>query len=1331
VKLAPVRVAVTLDTRPPRITLAGPMPGSATLAETIDFAGAVDELALVEVEGAGGRVVARRQYAPDLSHPLIGLTAYRWNADAVALADGANALTVRATDRAGNVSTLDVVVHRQSGALRLASPADGAVTSTLSQQVQLEVLADSVIDAVFVAGRRLANLTAFPAEVGLFNLGSLPLVPGVNDIRVVSHRADTGASEVLGFTLVSTATDFATLTGVVTDQRAGEPIPGALVTISVGGVAYVVVTDALGRYTLPVEPGDVIAVANAPGFVSRNLFTGSVTVGETREASAPLIALYTPPPAPGGGPTRVTLTGTVRSRLTNLPEPGVEIAVLGTDRTTTSDATGRYTLAELTPGSVTLRLRKPDFVDAFFTYDDLRPPSSGYPVRADLDYPIQAGNEETIAVGTTAHGTVRDAFTSQPLAGVQVTAGSLAAVTDAAGAFTLAGLPAGERVAIRAETPGHDPQTLEAFVVANATDPLDYALAPRTWAKVTGSVTDTVTGEPIHLARVRVSGSSFLSAATEGDGSYELAGIPEGSHAIEIEHPAYLPHAAGALPFSNGQALSLSAALTPRPRTGHLSGRVLDRVSGQPIAGAVVQPASGPSAMSDAEGRYSLAAVPAGLATLTVTAPGYPPTTRDVGIVADRASSQPYANEADLVLDAAGGPLPDEVSKIVSAASGGFIETPDGRLRLDILPGSLSLDAEIIVRRPMASVTTPGGVLATDPALGADEIRVLGSETEILVAPTTPGGEKPRLAGPVFVSARYSGEVAASSGVAEHTAFPYLFDRSQWTALRTVPYLHAVDDVNKLVVVALLFGQTEAGQRVFAYETQRRPTLVADNGDEEPPAGPGDLVLDAFRTVIGAAREAVAPDIARNVDAVDLALDPSLNPTQDPADPQGPNRINAFARPLLFFHGWDPAAIAHDIGLMKDPLDDGRYGAILEDLVSGTNGVYRPIFVTYNSRMSIAESGEAIAQKLDALYPPLLAGGLDPWALPGEFEKNRPESFEVWDSFGFSMGGLVEREFQARSVRGDWLGSTGDPSKVGRVQNMVTMGTPHHGALQLLRLVTLLGLGFQGLFIEEILERWSPGTLDLLDYDGTLGCGVARNATLCALNANPRSTPNGRLSLIGGTKPDVLGVTGLGRLLVGPMTNDGVVPLSSAQGRSTVFRIPIGPLRKGERFDEPFDHLNAGTESNGNQRISEFAQRDIFPFLSDHYVVSQLSLPLPACPAEDTQGHFVMDMNVDFNANLGSLKGMALVLYAKDSSDHWKIVAGADPESGAFTATDQTTSGNSRSSQPLHLSINTTFEPGTDVTALVPRLYVYGIGSEPKADPEPGEEAEARAHLCH
>jgi hypothetical protein len=89
-------------------------------------------------------------------------------------------------------------------------------------------------------------------------------------------------------------------------------------------------------------------------------------------------------------------------------------------------------------------------------------------------------------------------------------------------------------------------------------------------------------------------------------------------------------------------------------------------------------------------------------------------------------------------------------------------------------------------------------------------------------------------------------------------------------------------------------------------------------------------------------------------------------------------------------------------------------------------------------------------------------------------------------------------------------------------------------------------------------------------------------------------------------------------------------------------------LRKGEKFGEQFDHLNAGTDRDGNQKISSFAGRDIFPFLSDHFVISRFEyLTLPECPDEDTDGVIDLEMDVHYNANQGSLTGIALVLYGK------------------------------------------------------------------------------------
>jgi hypothetical protein len=207
-------------------------------------------------------------------------------------------------------------------------------------------------------------------------------------------------------------------------------------------------------------------------------------------------------------------------------------------------------------------------------------------------------------------------------------------------------------------------------------------------------------------------------------------------------------------------------------------------------------------------------------------------------------------------------------------------------------------------------------------------------------------------------------------------------------------------------------------------------------------------------------------------------------------------------------------------------------------------------------------------------------------------------------------------------------------------------------------------------------------------------------------------------------------VAGLGNFLVGPMPNDGVVPLNSAQGKSAVFGIPIGPLRKGSTFPEDFDHLNAGTDRDGNQKISSFAGRDIFPFLSDHFVISRFEyLTLPECPDEDTDGVIDLEMDVHYNANQGSLTGIALVLYGKKRDGNWTILHGADPTTHDFVS-PSSLSGTSTLARFATIELTQTFTLVDDFEKLALRLYTMSESGQNRADAEPGELAEQRSFTC-
>jgi hypothetical protein len=462
-----------------------------------------------------------------------------------------------------------------------------------------------------------------------------------------------------------------------------------------------------------------------------------------------------------------------------------------------------------------------------------------------------------------------------------------------------------------------------------------------------------------------------------------------------------------------------------------------------------------------------------------------------------------------------------------------------------------------------------------------------------------------------------------------------------------------------------------------AYQTTRRPVLLAQAGGVLAP-----LLLDAYRLVLGSVASENPPNPAVTiVEVKDLGEFAHTRPEPPFA------AINTFARPVLVAHGWDHGSILRDSELLQDPLADERYGQILRDLVVMTNAVYRPIWLTYNSRISVVPNGQALAEAFRRLHPdgppesPLLA---DPNLHPGSDQS--PKGFRTFDSFGFSMGGLITRTYQLGSFYADPPLRLPGESRRGRLQRMVTMGTPHHGALQDLRNTVALGSTVLGVPVESLLRTWSPGTADLLDYFDSrfVPCAVSRNRTLCELNRERNSGPEREISLIAGTKSTIRIADGfdfdLGPALIGPLVeSDGIVPLFSAHGEDGANRRVVPALTRRQTFEADFDHLNAGTDATGrgegDQRITLFADTAILPTLQDHWVIREKGLVedepifgpglrVLQCPTSTEPGRIEANISFDWKATNGGLTGIAIATYAEDAEGEWHILHGADPGTG-------------------------------------------------------------------
>ncbi len=280
------------------------------------------------------------------------------------------------------------------------------------------------------------------------------------------------------------------------------------------------------------------------------------------------------------------ISGTVR-RTDGTPVPNTDIRVVQGETivtTGTTDATGYYRvyLPEDSPGTYTVQARYGD------TFQDEK--------TVILTPEARKGNADFEIPMYSISGTITEAGTGNPVAGVTVHIGDSLVTTAANGGFTLGGLQEGQYL-VRPEMsewsfqPGQQNVTITAET--GDVDGVDFTGTPNSYS-ISGRVTLSdssgvaglvVTAAPVLLAPAAVNAANGgYSATTQADGSYTITGLPPATYQVNPTgyEMTFDPQSREATVNENvGNATDVN--FTAIPNRYSISGRVTDS-SGAPMS---------------------------------------------------------------------------------------------------------------------------------------------------------------------------------------------------------------------------------------------------------------------------------------------------------------------------------------------------------------------------------------------------------------------------------------------------------------------------------------------------------------------------------------------------------------------------------------------------------------------------------------------------------------------------------------------------------------------------------------------------------------------------
>jgi protocatechuate 3,4-dioxygenase beta subunit len=449
--------------------------------------------------------------------------------------------------------------------------------------------------------------------------------------------------------------------GRVVDGTTGKPVPGARVWAE-GVSSSAVRTDRQGKYSLEAPSAAPAVRAEAEGFL------GATVALSAKERLRPLVLrparsaegrVLDPRgrPVPGAAVLVVSQSPTPKG-LPRMEEP-IEI---------TTDVEGRFRVPLLALGKIGLAVRARGFVPASVDGLTLNP---GKGV-ADLG---------TVSLEAAARlaGRVVDP-SERPVAEAEVHlegrpgGAGPAAVTGAAGQFSLDGLRAGEILSLRVFRKGYAAVNLDPITLP-AKEPVTVVLRPA--ARVSGTVVNE-DGAPVSGASLLLTDGNRVAGAATSDagGRFAIEGVEPATLALTALAPGFLPSVRSDLDVPQGGELAGLEVILERGAA--LEGTVT-APSGEPAPGArITVTESGASgsfaglglsqAAADEDGRYRLEGVAEGERSIRVEWNGLPPAARSVEV---RAGT----NRLDIQLE--GGAA---VSGRVVTSSGEPVEAAELRL---------------------------------------------------------------------------------------------------------------------------------------------------------------------------------------------------------------------------------------------------------------------------------------------------------------------------------------------------------------------------------------------------------------------------------------------------------------------------------------------------------------------------------------------------------------------------------------------------------------------------------------------------------------------------